>query len=72
MAENDGVSCEIIDLQTLYPFDSETIAQSVNKTGRLIISHEAPISSGLGAEIAAKIQEKCFLKLVKKINYKKN
>ena len=66
MAEKEGISCEIIDLQTLYPFDVETVAKSVNKTGRLIVSHEAPISSGLGAEISAKIQEKCFLKLVLK------
>lgn len=64
MAEEVGISCEIIDLQTLYPFDVETVAKSVNKTGRLIVSHEAPVSSGLGAEISAKIQEKCFLKLV--------
>ncbi len=64
MAEKEGISCEIIDLQTLYPFDFETIMKSVNKTGRLIISHEAPVSSGLGAEISAKIQEKCFLRLV--------
>lgn len=64
MAEKEGISCEIIDLQTLYPFDVETVAKSVNKTGRLIVSHEAPVSSGLGAEISAKIQEKCFLKLV--------
>jgi len=63
LVEADGISCEIIDLQTLYPYDFDTIAQSVNKTGRCIVSHEAPITNGLGGEIAAKIQEKCFLKL---------
>jgi 2-oxoisovalerate dehydrogenase E1 component beta subunit len=63
MAEKDGIKCEVIDLQTLYPYDFDTIAQSVNKTGRCIVSHEAPITSGLGAEIVAKIQEKCFLRL---------
>lgn len=42
-SEKDGISCEIIDLQTLYPFDSETLVNSVKKTGRVIISHEAPV-----------------------------
>jgi len=64
MAEEDGISCEVIDLQTIYPYDWDTIAQSVNKTGRLLITHEAPVSGGWGAEIAAKVQEKCFLRLV--------
>lgn len=55
MAAEDGISCEVIDLQTIYPYDWETIAQSVNKTGRCIITHEAPISGGWAAEIAAKV-----------------
>jgi 2-oxoisovalerate dehydrogenase E1 component beta subunit len=63
MAEKDGISCEVIDLQTIYPYDFDTIAQSVNKTGRCIISHEAPVTGGFGAELSAKIQEKCFLRL---------
>lgn len=63
MAEEDGISCEVIDLQTIFPYDWETLAQSVNKTGRCIITHEAPISGGWAAEIAAKIQQKCFLRL---------
>ena len=67
MAEADGISCEIIDLQTIYPYDADTIAQSVNKTGRCIISHEAPITAGFGAELSARIQEKCFLRLVNTI-----
>ncbi len=65
MAEEDGISCEVIDLQTIYPYDWDTIAQSVNRTGRCLITHEAPISGGWGAEIAARVQEKCFLRLVK-------
>ena len=41
--EKDGVSCEIIDLQTLYPYDIDTLVNSVKKTGKVIISHEAPV-----------------------------
>jgi 2-oxoisovalerate dehydrogenase E1 component beta subunit len=63
MAENDGISCEIIDLRTILPWDSETVVNSVLKTGRLVINHEAPLTSGFGAEIAATIQEQCFLYL---------
>lgn len=39
-----GISCELIDLRTLLPWDEEAVINSVNKTGRLIISHEAPVS----------------------------
>lgn len=63
MAEEKGISCEIIDLRTVNPWDEDTVIASVMKTGRALISHEAPITSGFGAEISAKIQEKCFLKL---------
>ncbi|EGR27395.1 hypothetical protein IMG5_196650 [Ichthyophthirius multifiliis] len=63
-AEQDfGISCEIIDLQTIYPCDMDTLVKSVNKTGRCIVSHEAPVTGGIGSEIAAGIQEKCFLRL---------
>lgn len=58
-----GISCEIIDLRTLLPWDVECVEASVNKTGRLVISHEACKTSGYGAEIATTIQERCFLKL---------
>ncbi|WP_371378835.1 alpha-ketoacid dehydrogenase subunit beta [Thalassotalea aquiviva] len=63
MAEKQGVSCEIIDLRTILPWDVETVATSVAKTGRLLINHEAPLTGGFAGEIAATIQEKCFLHL---------
>lgn len=58
-----GISAELIDLQTILPWDADTIEKSVNKTGKLIVSHEAPITCGFGAEIVATIQERCFLSL---------
>jgi 2-oxoisovalerate dehydrogenase E1 component beta subunit len=58
-----GVNCEVIDLQSIAPWDVETIANSVVKTGRLLVSHEAPLTSGFAAEIAATIQKECFLNL---------
>jgi 2-oxoisovalerate dehydrogenase E1 component beta subunit len=51
--EKMNISCEVIDMMTLLPYDLETIVQSVKKTGRVLISHEAPITNGLGAELAA-------------------
>ena len=62
-AEKEGVSCEVIDLQTILPWDRKSIERSVAKTGRLIVSHEAQVTGGFGAEIAAQISELCFLKL---------
>jgi len=56
--EQLGVSCELIDLRTIIPCDFETIEQSVKKTGRLIISHEAPKTGGFAAEIASQIADK--------------
>jgi 2-oxoisovalerate dehydrogenase E1 component beta subunit len=62
-AAADGISCEVIDLCTLLPWDRETVSASVCKTGRLLISHEAPLTGGFAGEIAATIQEQCFLNL---------
>ncbi|KAI5748809.1 hypothetical protein M8J76_002115 [Diaphorina citri] len=61
--EQLGVSCEVIDLVSILPWDRETVFQSARKTGRVIIAHEAPLTSGFGAELAASIQDKCFLSL---------
>jgi 2-oxoisovalerate dehydrogenase E1 component beta subunit len=58
-----GIACELIDLRTITPLDMETIEKSVKKTGRCVVAHEAPRFAGFGAEIAAKIQEECFLHL---------
>jgi len=63
MAAKEGISCEIIDLQTILPWDEQTVMDSVTKTGRLIISHEAPLSFGVGAEIAATVSKELFLNL---------
>lgn len=58
-----GVDAEIIDLRTLSPIDYDTIIDSVNKTGRCLVAHEATKTSGFGAEILSIIQENCFWKL---------
>jgi pyruvate dehydrogenase E1 component beta subunit len=58
-----GFDLEVIDLRTLVPFDLERILASVKKTGRVVIVHEAPRTSGFGAELAATIQEKAILHL---------
>jgi len=63
MAKEIGISCEVIDLRTLLPWDVDTVAESVTKTGRLIISHEAPLTGGFAGEISAAISERCFLHL---------
>ena len=60
LAESHGIETEVIDLRTLIPYDINTILRSVKKTGRVIIVHEAPLSMGFGAELAAVIQEKAF------------
>lgn len=62
-AEQSKINCDIIDLRTLKPLDTDLILKSVEKTGRVIIVHEAPRTSGFGAEIAALIQEKALLSL---------
>jgi pyruvate dehydrogenase E1 component beta subunit len=59
----DDVSIELIDLRTIDPFDMDTIAESVEKTGRCVVVHEAAMTCGLGAEISSRVQERCFLNL---------
>ncbi|WAH98079.1 alpha-ketoacid dehydrogenase subunit beta [Arthrobacter sp. MMS18-M83] len=59
-ASDEGISVEVIDLRSLAPIDFPAVEASVRKTGRLVITHEAAQSGGLGAEIAASITERCF------------
>ncbi|CAM1501921.1 Fc.00g039050.m01.CDS01 [Cosmosporella sp. VM-42] len=57
-AEQDlGISIELIDLRTVYPWDKKTVFESVRKTGRVMVVHEAMVNAGIGAEVAAAIQE---------------
>lgn len=62
-AELAGVDAEIVDVRTLAPLDTATLAESVKKTGRCVIVHEATRFSGYGAELAATVQEECFYHL---------
>ena len=62
-ADEAKVDAEVIDLRTLVPLDIETIEASVRKTGRCVILHEAPKTSGYGAELSALVQERCFAHL---------
>lgn len=63
VAAEEGRSIEVIDLRSISPLDIDTIAESVSRTGRLVITHEAPVFLGIGAEIAARITERCFYHL---------
>jgi pyruvate dehydrogenase E1 component beta subunit len=63
LMEKEGVSCEVIDLVTLNPIDVPTIVESVEKTGRCVIVHEATRAGGIGSEIAAELSEKALLSL---------
>ena len=54
------MDAEVIDLRTLLPLDIDTIVESVRKTGRCVIVHEATRTSGFGAELSAQVQERCF------------
>lgn len=62
-AEKDGVKCDVIDLRTLYPIDKDIIAESVQKTGRCVIVHEAHATGGLGNDIVSIINDTSFLYL---------
>ncbi|HEY4824765.1 MAG TPA: alpha-ketoacid dehydrogenase subunit beta [Solirubrobacteraceae bacterium] len=60
LAANDGIEAEVIDPRTLVPLDLETLAQSVRRTGRAIVAHEAVAAGGFGAELAAQLQAAAF------------
>ena len=62
-ARETGIDAEIIDLRSLWPMDLDAVANSVKKTGRCVIVHEATRTSGFGAELAALVQEHCFFHL---------
>lgn len=59
-----GINAEVIDVATLKPLDSDTIIASVKKTGRCVVVHEAPLTGGFGAEIAASVAEQALLSLI--------
>jgi len=62
-AAEDGHNLEVIDLRSLSPLDMGTVYESVKRTGRAVVVHEAPGNLGLGAELAARITEECFYSL---------
>ncbi len=59
-AEDDGISIEVIDLRSISPVDYRTVAASVRKTGRVVVTHEAAREAGVGAELIASVTERCF------------
>ncbi|EEB19516.1 2-oxoisovalerate dehydrogenase, beta subunit, putative [Pediculus humanus corporis] len=61
--EKLGVSCEVIDLMSILPWDEDLVIESVKKTGRILVAHEAQQTCGFGSEIVATIQRECFLHL---------
>ncbi len=63
LAAEQGIQVEVLNLRTLNPLDIDAIVRSVDKTGRCIIAHEAPLTMGFGAEIASIVQKECFLRL---------
>ncbi|MGH2739178.1 MAG: alpha-ketoacid dehydrogenase subunit beta [Actinomycetota bacterium] len=60
LAAQDGVELEVLDLRTLVPLDIEALAESVRKTARAVVVHEAPLTLGFGAEVVARLMEDCF------------
>jgi hypothetical protein len=58
--EAEGIDCEVVDLRTLFPMDEETVLESVARTNKAILLHEATRTGGIGAEIAAVLSERCF------------
>ncbi|GAT70542.1 alpha-ketoacid dehydrogenase subunit beta [Planomonospora sp. ID91781] len=62
-AQEDGRSLEVVDLRSLNPLDLPAVVESVRRTGRCVVVHEAPVFNGYGAELAARITEECFYHL---------
>jgi pyruvate dehydrogenase E1 component beta subunit len=62
-AASEGRSVEVVDLRTISPLDITTVAESVRRTGRCVVVHEAPVLYGTGAEVAARVTEECFYHL---------
>lgn len=62
-AQEDGRSIEVVDLRSVSPIDFDTVVESVEKTGRLVVTHEAPTFGGIGGEIAARVSERAFLSM---------
>lgn len=62
-AREDGLSIEVMDLRSISPLDFDAVEASVKKTGRLIVTHEAPTFGGMGGELAAEIGQRCFYSL---------
>jgi pyruvate dehydrogenase E1 component beta subunit len=63
LAKKQNISVELIDLRTIYPMDTDTVMESVKKTGRLVVAHEGPQSFGVAAELLAQAHEEAFLYL---------
>jgi 2-oxoisovalerate dehydrogenase E1 component beta subunit len=63
IAEQDGTSVEVIDLRSISPLDTDTVVESVRRTGRLVVTHEASRTLGPGAEVAARVQDDAFWSL---------
>ena len=63
LMEKRGINPEIIDLRTLSPLDMQTVIESVEKTHKAVVVHEAPASCGVGAEVIARINEKALVHL---------
>lgn len=61
--EHGGIDAEVIDLRTILPWDREAVFASVEKTGRLLVSHEAPLTGGFAAEVVSAVTDACFLRL---------
>lgn len=60
LAEGEGYDVELIDLQSLAPYDLRSLVRSVERTGRMVVAHEAPMTCGFGAELVAAVQAACF------------